>query len=172
VARKMAAYRHQAVDLAGPDETTVDADCWGVWLLQRVLAVLRRAQHPLHVPRNYVEPGRRGLSRLVAAPKRPVFREKYRQKYRHLTAAAQRGNHKRCEIRIDSLSRSFGSYLPADHAASWPNALRRCSASLPRFFIFWGHSSLRPFTLCRNRQRRSYARTSGKCRAVTRADCV
>jgi hypothetical protein len=54
LAQKTTVYRHQTVNLAGRSETTVDAIFEKIELFRRVIAVLRRAEHPLHIPRNQI----------------------------------------------------------------------------------------------------------------------
>ena len=53
--RKTTVYRHNAVDLAGSGETTVDADFRKIELFPWFMAVLRRTEHALHVPRDYAD---------------------------------------------------------------------------------------------------------------------
>ena len=66
-------YRHNAVDLAGFDETIIDSRFSKTELLQRVIAVLRRAEHPLHVPRNYVESGCKRLPHIDGVAKNDQY---------------------------------------------------------------------------------------------------
>ena len=46
---------------------------WKCQLFQRILAVLRRAEHPLHIPRNYVESGRKRLTCIGEVMKRRQY---------------------------------------------------------------------------------------------------
>jgi len=55
-------YRHQTVALVSPSETTVAIDFCKTKLFQRLIAILRRSEHPLHIPRNYVESGVKRLA--------------------------------------------------------------------------------------------------------------
>jgi len=55
-------YRHQTVALVSPSETTVAIDFCKTKLFQRLIAILRRSEHPLHIPRNYIESGRNRFS--------------------------------------------------------------------------------------------------------------
>lgn len=66
---KSTVYRHVPADLGDSDETTVDSRIAKIESLQWLMAVLgRSAEHPLHIPRNYVESDRKSLWRKVAVP--------------------------------------------------------------------------------------------------------